>query len=234
LLEVTNLRVCYGKINALKCVSLRVEEKHIFTLIGANGAGKTTIVRTIMGLTTPNEGMIRFLGEDISSMKPCKRATMGIAIVPEGRQLFYDFTVKENLLAGAFCRTDRSQINRSLDEIFEIFPVLKQRQNQISRTLSGGEGQMLALGRALMANPKLILMDEPSMGLMPVVVTLMFEVIEKLRERGKTIFLVEQNASMALDVSQMGALIELGEIVLYGDSKQITLNPKIKESYLGG
>ncbi len=233
MLEVRNLNVSYGKVKVIKSVSLGVEDKQTFALIGANGAGKTTMIRAIMGLKSVESGEVRFLGEDITNMKPFMRARMGIAMVPEGRQLFYDYTVKENLMIGAFHRTNRNEVSQTLEEVLQMFPILKERESQRARTLSGGEGQMLSIARALMADPKLILMDEPSMGIMPTIVGLIFEIIRRLREEGKTIFIVEQNVVKALDVAQTGALLELGQIVLSGNTQEISSNPKIKESYLG-
>ncbi len=234
MLEIEAVDVFYGRIQALRDVSLKLEEGEVYTIIGANGAGKTTLMRAIIGLKKISGGRIRFMGEDISNESTFIRARRGMSMVPEGRGLFPDFTVKENLLVGAFPRSDRDGIAEDLTRVFEVFPRLEERQNQRGKTLSGGEGQMLAIGRSLMARPKVLLMDEPSMGLMPIIVTEIFRVIELLREQGVTILLAEQNAYKALTVAEKGGVLELGRLVLQGEAKALMDEPLVKRAYLGG
>lgn len=234
MLEITRLSVHYGKVQALRDISFKVEKGDIFAVLGANGAGKTTLIRTILGLKKQTSGSISFLGEDITAMPAYMRARMAISIVPEGRGLYPDFTVNENLLIGAYQRKDREGIMEDLENVYHLFPVLRDRRNQVSKTLSGGEGQMLAIGRGLMARPKLILMDEPSMGIMPVVVTEIFKVIKNMPARGVTVLLVEQNAKKALSVANKAAVLEVGRMILGGDAKSLRDDPKVKKAYLGG
>ncbi len=234
LLNVHNLHLSYGEIKALRGVSIRVEDGELVTIIGANGAGKTSILRSIMGLERIESGRIFFKGEDISRLEPFKRARMGIRMVPEGARVFPDLTVEENLRVGAFPLVDRSEVGRRMDEVFELFPVLGERKEQLAGTMSGGERQMLSLGRALMAKPKLLMVDEASLGLMPILVEKIYEVIGELKRRGMTILLVEQNARQALKVADRGYVLETGRIVLEGSSEELRVNPMVKKAYLGG
>jgi branched-chain amino acid transport system ATP-binding protein len=234
LLEVRNLRVHYGKAEALKGISLGVEEGTIITLIGANGAGKTTTLRTISGLKAPTSGEIWFQGKRIDGMPPNVIVTLGIAHVPEGRRIFAPMTVLENLEMGAYVRKDRHEVARNLERIFEHFPVLKQRRGQQAGSLSGGEQQMLAVARALMASPKLLLMDEPSLGLSPVLVEEVGNIITDINRGGVSIILVEQNARMALMLAHRGYVLEVGSIALEGDAKELANDEHVKKAYLGG
>jgi branched-chain amino acid transport system ATP-binding protein len=233
MLEVENVHTYYGHIHALKGISLSVEQGEIVTLIGANGAGKSTTLKTISGLLRPREGHIRLSGEDLGTYKPHEIVSLGIVQVPEGRRVFGRLTVTENLEMGAFTRSDREGVGQSIERVFVLFPRLKERQNQIAGTLSGGEQQMLAMGRALMANPKLMLLDEPSMGLAPVLVDNIFETIKQLHERGTTILLVEQNARMALQVANRGYVIQTGEVVLSDSAESLRQNEMVQKAYLG-
>jgi len=232
-LTVTDLRTCYGKIEALKGISLQVNEGEIVTLIGANGAGKSTTLKTISGQLHPTTGTVEFQTEKISGVPAHKVAAKGIIQVPEGRRIFSRMTVLENLEMGAFLRSDKEQIAADLDHVFELFPRLKERVAQKGGTLSGGEQQMLAMGRGLMANPKLLMLDEPSMGLAPVVVETIFEIIEKLNKDGITILLVEQNANLALSIADRGYVMETGEIKLTGTGKELLANEDVRKAYLG-
>ena len=234
LFEVSGLNVYYDLIHVLKDVSFSVDEGEIVTLIGANGAGKTTTLRTLSGLKKPASGSIRFMGEDIAASQPAYRVKKGISQVPEGRRVFVDMTVKENLELGALLRRDKEGIKRDYDTVFDCFPVLKQRQKQAAGTLSGGEQQMLAMGRALMSAPKLLLLDEPSMGLSPLLVQEIFRIIRTINERGATILLVEQNAGMALKIAHRAYVMETGAIVLTGTGAELMDSPDIKKAYLGG
>jgi len=233
MLEVNNIHTYYDKIHALKGISLTVEEGEIVTLIGANGAGKTTTLRTISGLLRPREGSIHFKGEDISKFEAHELVYKGIAMVPEGRGVFAKLTVAENLEMGAFSRDDKVEIKRDLDRMYELFPRLHERRTQVSGTLSGGEQQMLATARALMAAPKLILMDEPSMGLAPILVEAVFDAIEQINKEGVTILLVEQNATMALAVANRGYVLQTGEIVVSDTAKALQQNEMVQKAYLG-
>ncbi len=235
LLEIENLHVYYGAIHALQGISLKVEEGEIVTLIGANGAGKTTTLKTISGLLRPREGTIRYQDKDLTAFPPHKIVEMGIVHVPEGRRVFARMTVMENLEMGAYLRTDKDGIEKDLKLVFDLFPRLEERKNQLAGTLSGGEQQMLAIGRALMSKPKVLLMDEPSMGLAPILVEEIFDTIKELNEReGLTILLVEQNALMALSIAHRGYVIETGNIKLEGTAEELAGNPEVKAAYLGG
>lgn len=233
LLEVHNIHAYYGNIHALKGVSLEVERGEIVTLIGANGAGKTTTLRSISGLLQPSEGDIRMNGESLSHYKAHELVRRGVAMVPEGRGVFARLTVLENLEMGAYHRTDRSNIKNEMEQVFELFPRLRERRNQVAGTLSGGEQQMLATGRALMSRPKLLLMDEPSMGLAPILVETIFEIIKEINTEGTTILLVEQNAHMALQIADRGYVLQTGEIVLSDSASALQANEMVQKAYLG-
>jgi len=232
LLELENVHTYYGHIHALKGLSITVDEAEIVTLIGGNGAGKSTTLNTISGLLHPHEGKIHLSGEDITTMKAHDVVTKGVVQVPEGRRIFARLTVTENLEMGAFTQ-EKGSFNQSLDRVFNLFPRLKERRKQVGGTLSGGEQQMLAMGRAMMANPRVLLMDEPSMGLAPVLVDSIFETIETLNKQGTTILLVEQNARMALQVAHRGYVLQTGEIVLTGSAEQLRADPSVQKAYLG-
>jgi branched-chain amino acid transport system ATP-binding protein len=234
MLEVRGIEVSYGEFLALKGISFTVGEGELVTIIGANGAGKSTILRAVMGLVKCRKGEIFFRGEDITLSPPHYRARMGISLVPEGRKIFPDLTVAENLLMGAYIQEDRKVVQSCMEEAFGLFPVLKERQNQVGKTLSGGEQQMLAIARALMSRARMILMDEVSLGLMPIYVEETFKVIEDLHQRGVTILLVEQNARKALSAAVRGYVLETGEIVLTDSSEKLATNPQVKKAYLGG
>lgn len=234
MLKVNEIDVYYGAIHALKKLSLEVEQGSIVTLIGANGAGKTTTLKTISGLLRPRSGSIIFKGTDITKVPPEKIVALGISQVPEGRRVFAAMTVLENLEMGAYLRKDKKGIARDLEEVFDRFPRLKERRKQLAGTLSGGEQQMLAIGRALMARPSLLLMDEPSMGLAPLLVKEIFEIIKDINSRGTTILLVEQNAHMALSIADKAYVIETGEIVLSGQAGELMKSEEVKKAYLGG
>jgi branched-chain amino acid transport system ATP-binding protein len=233
ILEVEGIHTYYGSIQALKGVTLDVNEGEVVTLIGANGAGKSTTLRSINGLNHPREGKIRFQGRDITQESPHDVVKMGISQSPEGRRLFSRMSVIENLEMGAFQRSDRAGIRESLDRVFELFPRLQERRNQRAGTLSGGEQQMCAIGRALMAQPKLLLLDEPSMGLAPIFVERIFEIVVEINKQGTPILLVEQNALMALDVAHRGYVMETGTIALADDAKALAQNEQVWKTYLG-
>lgn len=234
LLELTDVHSYYGNIHALKGISLTVNEGEIVTLIGANGAGKSTTLKTISGIIDPREGRVVLDGEDLVDYRAHDVVGKGVIQVPEGRRIFTRLTVRENLEMGAFLRNDAQEIKADLEKVFALFPRLEERQKQVGGTLSGGEQQMLATGRALMARPRILLMDEPSMGLAPVLVDLIFDTITELNEQGMTILLVEQNALLALEVADRGYVLETGAITLSGDAKDLAANPQVKEAYLGG
>jgi len=235
MLEIKNLVVSYGAITALHGISLSVSAGKIVTLIGSNGAGKTTTLKAISGLLKPKAGEVNYDGQNISGLPPHEIVKRGLAHVPEGRMIFANLTVRENLQMGAFLVRDKKVIAKELDFVFATFPRLKERETQIAGTLSGGEQQMLAIGRALMSQPKFLMLDEPSLGLAPLLVKTIFEkVVEINRERGLTILLVEQNANRALEVSHFGYVLETGEITLQGESAALRQNPEVKSAYLGG
>jgi branched-chain amino acid transport system ATP-binding protein len=233
MLEVNNIHTYYGNIHALKGVSITVEENEIVTLIGGNGAGKTTTLRTISGLLSPHSGDIFFEGENISGTPAHELVFKGITMVPEGRGIFSRLTVYENLDMGAYSQTDRSSYNDDLDRVFQLFPRLKERRRQVAGTLSGGEQQMLATARALMASPRLLLMDEPSMGLAPILVESVFETIKQINKDGTTILLVEQNATVALSVASRGYVLQTGEIVLKDTAENLRRDEMVQKAYLG-
>lgn len=233
MLEIKDLEVYYGVIQAIKGVSFEVNEGEVIALIGANGAGKTTILHTITGLLSPQKGEVLFKGTDISKIKSHKIVSMGMAHVPEGRRVFSQLTVLQNLRMGAYTRKDKNEIEDTLKNIYKRFPRLEERQNQIAGTLSGGEQQMLAMGRALMSHPQIILMDEPSMGLSPIFVNEIFDIIKEVSESGTTVLLVEQNARKALSISNRAYVLETGNIVLEGASSDLLNNEEIKKAYLG-
>jgi branched-chain amino acid transport system ATP-binding protein len=233
MLEVKDIHAYYGKIHALKGLSLNVEQGEIVTLIGANGAGKSTTLKTICGLMKPRQGSVHLNGEDLAPFKAHQIVYKGVSMVPEGRGVFAKLTVDENLDMGAFHRTDGDGIERDRERVFTLFPRLKERRNQVAGTLSGGEQQMLATGRALMARPSLLLMDEPSMGLAPVLVESVFEAIQEINREGTTILLVEQNAHMALQVAGRGYVLQTGEIVLSDSAKGLRENVTVQKAYLG-
>ena len=233
MLEIQGIHTYYGGIHALKGVSLRVEEREIVCLIGANGAGKTTTLMTLSGVIQAKQGSIRFLGKDITRLAPEKIVAMGITQIPEGRMIFPQLTVRENLLLGAYLRPRKANLQEEEDRIFSLFPILRQRWKQQGGTLSGGEQQMLAIGRALMAKPKLLVLDEPSLGLAPIVVENIFEVVTRINAEGTTVLLVEQNAQMALEISHRGYVLSTGEVTLEGSSRELLENPLVRGAYLG-
>jgi branched-chain amino acid transport system ATP-binding protein len=233
LLNVQDLNVYYGAIHALQGVSFTLNEGEIVTLIGANGAGKSTTLRTISGLLRPRRGTIQFKGQDITTIPAEQIVPLGISQVPEGRKIFAPLTVAENLEMGAFTRNDKAEIAASLQRVFKSFPRLKERMNQLGGTLSGGEQQMLAVGRALMARPTLLLLDEPSMGLSPILVEEIFKIIQEINQQGTSILLVEQNAFMALQVAHRAYVLETGRIVLEGTAAELREHPKVRAAYLG-
>jgi len=233
MLNVENIHTYYGNIHALRGINLTIEKGEIVTLIGGNGAGKTTTLRTISGLLKPREGQITLEGEDLFKYKPHEVVYKGISMVPEGRGVFARMSVTENLEMGAFSRNDKHEVAKNLDRVFTLFPRLKERRAQLAGTLSGGEQQMLATGRALMASPRILLMDEPSMGLAPVLVELIFDTIEQINKEGVTILLVEQNALMALSIAHRGYVLQTGEIVLGDKAEKLKNDPDVQKAYLG-
>lgn len=233
ILEVENIHTYYGNIHALKGISLSVEQGEIVSLIGGNGAGKTTTLRTISGSLKPRDGTVRFNGEDILQYKAHEIVFKGVAMVPEGRGVFARLSVTENLEMGAYSRNDKGEITSSMERVYELFPRLRERHKQVAGTLSGGEQQMLATGRALMSHPTLLLMDEPSMGLAPVLVEAIFETIVQINKEGTTILLVEQNALMALSVASRGYVLQTGEIVLTDSAENLRKNEMVQKAYLG-
>jgi branched-chain amino acid transport system ATP-binding protein len=233
LLEVNTLHAYYGNIHALKGISLTVEKGEIVTLIGGNGAGKTTTLRTISGLLRPEKDAIRFMDEDLSQYKAHQLVSKGIAMVPEGRGVFAKLTVVENLEMGAFHRNDKAGISADMEKVYTLFPRLAERKKQLAGTMSGGEQQMLAMGRALMSRPSLMLLDEPSMGLAPVLVEAIFQIVQEINQTGTTILLVEQNAHMALQIAHRGYVLQTGEIVLQDSAKNLQKNTMVQKAYLG-
>lgn len=234
MLVLKDVNVYYGAIHALKGISFEVKQGEIVTLIGSNGAGKSTSLKTISGLLRPKTGRITFKGEDLASIAPQLIVAKGISQVPEGRHVFANMTVIENLELGAYLRKDKSGVKQDMQRVYELFPRLLERNTQISGTLSGGEQQMLAMGRALMSKPQLLLLDEPSMGLAPILVKQIFSIIKEINATGTTILLVEQNAHMALSVANRAYVLETGKIVLSGDSKQLAASEEVRKAYLGG
>lgn len=234
MLKIDNTDVYYGAIHALKGISLEVKEGEIVTLIGANGAGKSTTLRTISGLLKPKTGSITFLGQDIAGVRAHEIVKKGISQVPEGRRVFAEMTVMENLDLGAFVRKDKAGIQQDLKHVFELFPRLDERKNQSAGTLSGGEQQMLAMGRALMSRPKLLLLDEPSMGLAPLLIKEIFNIIVDINKSGTTVLLVEQNANMALSIANRAYVLETGRITLSGSAQELAASEDVRKAYLGG
>jgi branched-chain amino acid transport system ATP-binding protein len=233
LLEVTDIHTFYGNIEALKGVSLEVEEGECVTLIGSNGAGKSSTLRSISGLTPPRQGSIRFKDKEITETPPQEIVSMGVALSPEGRHVFPRMTVFENLMLGAYLRRDQAEISSDIERVYSLFPRLKEREKQKGGTMSGGEQQMLAIGRALMARPTLLLLDEPSMGIAPILVERIYETIGEINRQGTTILLVEQNANFALDVSSRGYVLETGTVALSDRSEALRENPEVQRAYLG-
>jgi branched-chain amino acid transport system ATP-binding protein len=233
MLSVNNIHTYYGNIKALKGISFEVNEGEIVTLIGANGAGKSTTLMSISGVHPPRMGTINFDGREITRVAPDVIVRLGISQVPEGRKIFPLLTVQENLMMGAFSRKDRDEIRKDMERVFDLFPVLEERQKQDGGTLSGGEQQMLAMGRALMARPRLLLLDEPSLGLAPIVVEKIFGIIGEIKKQGTTILLVEQNAYMALKAADRGYVIETGSVVMDDEAEKLLDDPRVKEAYLG-
>ena len=234
MLKIDNIDVYYGAIHALKGISLTVNKGEIVTLIGANGAGKSTALRTISGLLKPKNGKISFEGQEIAGVKAHEIVKLGISQVPEGRRIFTEMTVMENLDMGAFTRKDKDGIKEDLAQVFKRFPRLEERCDQLAGTLSGGEQQMLAMGRALMSRPKLLLLDEPSMGLAPLLIKEIFHIIEDINKTGTTVLLVEQNANMALSIANRAYVLETGRITLAGDAKKLAASEDVRKAYLGG
>ena len=234
MLKIDNIYVYYGAIHALKGISLEVNEGEIVTLIGANGAGKSTTLRTISGLLKPKAGSITFLGQNIAGVRAHEIVKKGISQVPEGRRVFAEMTVMENLDLGAFVRKDKAGIQQDLKHVFELFPRLEERKNQSAGTLSGGEQQMLAMGRALMSRPKLLLLDEPSMGLAPLLIKEIFNIIVDINKSGTTVLLVEQNANMALSIANRAYVLETGRITLSGKAQDLAASEDVRKAYLGG
>ncbi len=234
MLKVDNLQVYYGAIHALQGVSFHLEQGEIVALIGANGAGKSTVLNTVSGILRPREGSVTFEGQDIHTIAPQDIVCKGVIQVPEGRKVFSRMTVAENLEMGAYTQTDRTAINHEVDEVFKRFPRLRERSDQLGGTLSGGEQQMLAIGRGLMAHPKLLLLDEPSMGLSPILVELIFDIIQDINEQGTSILLVEQNAQMALAIADRAYVLETGKITMQGKGDDLLQDPNVIKAYLGG
>jgi len=233
MIKIDDLVVSYGGIEALKGISLEVPSGKIVTLVGANGAGKSTTLKSIVGLVKPKSGSINYEGTDLTKLKTEAMVKEGIALVPEGRRVFTDLTVLENLKIGAYLRKDKKGIEEDLEKVYSLFPRLKERVWQVSGTLSGGEQQMLAIGRALMSRPKLIMMDEPSLGLAPIIVKELFGIIKKINEEGMTVLLIEQNANAALKIADIGYIMETGSITLTGSGNDLLNNEEIKKAYLG-
>ena len=233
MLDLTDIEVFYGGIHALRGVSLKVPKNKIVTLVGANGAGKSTTLRSIVNLVPSSAGTIRFEGEEITNSKTVDIVKKGITLVPEGRRIFANLTVLENLYMGAYARTDKIEINKDIDEMYGLFPRLQERSWQVAGTLSGGEQQMLAIARALMSRPRLLMMDEPSLGLAPLLVKEVFRIIKDIHKKGMTILLIEQNATAALQIADYGYVLETGRIVLEGPGKELAVNEEVRKAYLG-
>ena len=233
MLEIKDIEVFYGVIQAIKGISFEVNEGEVIALIGANGAGKTTILHTITGLLSPKKGSVIFEGKDITKVPAHKIVSLGMAHVPEGRRVFAELSVYQNLKMGAYTRKDKAEIAQTLEMVYKRFPRLEERKNQLAGTLSGGEQQMLAMGRALMSHPKIIVMDEPSMGLSPILVNEIFDIIQEVSAGGTTVLLVEQNAKKALSIADRAYVLETGKIVLDGDAKELMTDDSIKKAYLG-
>ncbi len=233
-LNIKNLKVNYGSIEALKGINISVKEGQIVALLGSNGAGKTTTLRKISGVLEASSGKIEFFQHDITKLPPNKITSLGIIQSPEGRQVFRDLTVEENLMTGAYIVKDKKMIQKNFERVYRYFPVLKERKNQIASTLSGGEQQMLAIGRALMGSPKLLLLDEPSLGLAPLVVKNIFQIIKEIKEDGTTVLIVEQNALQTLKIADYAYVLEVGKISIEGDVEELRSNPHLIEAYLGG
>ena len=234
ILHVEDLNVCYGSIHAVKGISFDVEEGEIVTLIGANGAGKSTTLNTVAGLLKPREGKVEFEGESLLGIPPHKIVSRGMALCPEGRRVFLQMSVRDNLEMGAFTRTNSAEVADSLEMVFERFPRLKEREGQSAGTLSGGEQQMLAMGRALMSKPRLLMLDEPSMGLAPILVQEIFNIIKALHDAGTTVLLVEQNARMALSIADRAYVLETGKVSMSGNAADLANDERVKQAYLGG
>lgn len=234
MLVLKDVHVYYGAIHALKGISLEVNEGEIVTLIGSNGAGKSTSLKTISGLHRPKEGSITFNGADLTRVQPQEVVSLGISQVPEGRHVFTNMTVLENLELGAYLRKDKTEIKKDIEKVYTLFPRLEERKAQLSGTLSGGEQQMLAMGRALMSRPKLLLLDEPSMGLAPILVKQIFSIIKEINKTGTTVLLVEQNAHMALSIAERAYVLETGKIVLSGNAAELAKSEAVRKAYLGG
>ncbi|MDR6121300.1 branched-chain amino acid transport system ATP-binding protein [Bacillus sp. SLBN-46] len=232
MLKVSGIETFYGKIQALKGVSLEVEQGKIVTILGANGAGKTTTMKTIAGLLKPKQGSVEFFGEDVTGFRPDQLVRKGIALVPEGRAILSSMTVMENLEMGAYHRNDK-EIGKDIEDVMKHFPILKERKNQLGGTLSGGQQQMLAIARALLSRPKLLLLDEPSMGLAPLIVADIFKIIREIKDTGTTVLLVEQNAKQALKVADYGYVLETGKVIISGKAETLLEDPRIVEAYLG-
>lgn len=233
MLRINNLVVSYGVIEALKGIDMQVEKGKIVTLVGANGAGKSTVLRTIVGLVKKKDGNIIYKGEDLNTVKTQYLSSKGLTLVPEGRRIFSNLTVKENLYLGAYARQDKDEIEKDIKWVYELFPILEERQWQLGGTLSGGEQQMLAVGRALMSRPELLMMDEPSLGLAPLIVKDIFSIIKEINKKEVTILLVEQNANLALKIADYGYVLETGTITMEGLGKDLLSNEDIKKAYLG-
>ena len=233
MLTISNLKVSYGGINALRGINLNIEENKIVTLIGANGAGKSSTLRAIMNLVKKTEGTVKYDGEDLTNLNTMDIVKKGIALCPEGRRVFENLTVEENLILGAYTIKDKALLDNEMNKVYDLFPILKERNWQKAGTLSGGEQQMLAVGRALMVKPKVLMLDEPSLGLAPLLVRDIFEIIKEIHRQGNTILLVEQNAKKALEIADYGYVLETGSLVLEGNGKELLLNDKVKEAYLG-
>lgn len=233
MLEIENLSAAYGMVQILRDVTFKVDEKEIVSIIGPNGAGKTTLVKTIMGFLQPKTGSIKFKGEDIAKLPPYERVKRGITMIPEGREIFPRMTVEENLLLGAYTIKDKKSVMENKEKVYEIFPVLKKKEKSLAQTLSGGEQQMLVICRSLMSNPQLLILDEPSLGLAPIIVEKVLDTVRTINEEGVTVLLVEQNIHDSLNVADRGYVLEQGKIILEGKSRELLSNSHIKEVYLG-